>query len=97
MNDPVIAVAILGFFGTILTTIATVSVALFTNRSEKKKTADDTMDKVLRERITLRDEKVKELEEEIEDLKETIASQDLVIRELRGGVSVVRDTGQDSE
>lgn len=62
-------VAQYGFAGTIFLGLVTLSIAVLTNRTEKKKVADVTVEAVLRERILMKDEKIKEQDEEIEDLK----------------------------
>lgn len=96
MDDPVVIVAIVGFFGTLVTALATFSMNYFNTKSEKNKVAKESMEGVLRERILLRDETIQKQEKKIKNLKETVEAQDLVIRELRGGGEYVRDSEQDS-
>lgn len=86
--DSSVLVAMFSFFGVVVMALGTFLAAILTNRTEKTKTAENTIEGMLRERIVLRDEQINELKQDIEDLKEIVAAKDLVIRELReGGVN----------
>lgn len=69
---PAISVAFFGFAGTVVLALVTLLVAIITNRSEKQKVADATVEAVLRERILMKDEKIREQDDDIEDLKSKI-------------------------
>lgn len=67
--DPVIAVAIFSFLGVMVTATAGVIVAIMTNAKERKQASESTMEKALRERLTLRDEQLDDLKEELAEEK----------------------------
>lgn len=62
--EPSILVAVLGFFGVMVTSIIGAIVAMGTNRKEKQNVAETTIEKTLRERILLRDEQLEESEDD---------------------------------
>lgn len=66
--DPVIAVAVFSFLGVVVTALAGVFVSIITNRKEKRQTSETTMERTLRERLTLRDE-------QLEDIKSDLAEE----------------------
>lgn len=74
--DTGVVVALLGLIGVIVSAVIGAYVATNTNKVEKKKVADETVEAVLRERMAFKDER-------IEWLEEALAARDLVIRELR--------------
>lgn len=63
--DAATTVAVFAFLGTVITAIVGALVAIWTNRAEKRQTAEMTIEKVLRERIILRDETIADLREDL--------------------------------
>lgn len=91
MDGPVL-VALLGFFGTIVTAAVALAVAIVANGKERKNAAEGSMEKTLRERLAFKDEQMIEIKgknailtETLRARDETIEAQALVIRELREG------------
>lgn len=68
--DPTIAVALVGLGGIFVTSVAGILVAIITNRREKGQAAETSLEKVLREKISLRDEQITDLKEELAEQKE---------------------------
>lgn len=58
-------VALLALFGTIVTVTGGVVVAIITSNKDSKASAETALEKSLRERILLRDEKIEELKEDL--------------------------------
>lgn len=56
--DTATTVALFGFAGVVISTMVGAFVALLTNRTEKKQTAETTMERTLRERLVLKDEQL---------------------------------------
>lgn len=81
--DTAVVVAIVGLIGTLVTVVIGAFVAVNLNRTEKHKVAEDTLEATLRERITLRDEKIMELNEDLQECSDLNDAKDFVIRELR--------------
>lgn len=73
MNDPATTVAFLGFLGTLVTASIGGVIAVLLHRKETQATAENTLEKTLRERIALRDEQLADLRQ---DLTEAIADRD---------------------
>lgn len=71
--DTATTVAVIGLCGTCLGVIATLIVAIMTNKREKTLAAEVTMEKVYQGRITLRDEQIADLRE---DLAEALNERD---------------------
>lgn len=74
--DTATLIAVLGFLGTLVASIIGAIVAISTNRTEKAQTAEQTVEKTLRERILLRDE-------QIEDLKDDVLEKDVALTAYR--------------
>jgi uncharacterized protein YlxW (UPF0749 family) len=78
--EPTVQVAFVGIATSIVTTVGIVIVAMINNRKERTTAAESSMERTLRERITLRDEQIVDLkndvlnlESEVQELKATIA------------------------
>lgn len=78
--EPTVQVAFVGIATSIVTTAGIVIVAMINNRKERTTAAESSMERTLRERITLRDEQIVDLkndvlnlESEVQELKATIA------------------------
>jgi hypothetical protein len=67
--DTATTVAVFGFLGIVCTGMVTVVVSLITNRREKEKTAETTMERTLRERLLLRDEQLADRDADITRLR----------------------------
>jgi hypothetical protein len=74
-DTPTLAI-ILGFAGTIVTAILGAFTAISLSKKERTKTAETTLEMVLRERIVLREEEIQELRE---DLKQCVEERDKAI------------------
>lgn len=70
--DAATLVAVLGFAGTVLAALIAGIVALIVNRTEKKRTAENTLEKVYEQRVILRDEQIADLQVELKEACETI-------------------------
>lgn len=68
MDTPTL-VAILGFFGTVVTATGGAIVAVLVNRSEKKQSAESSIEKTLRERITFKEEQLADLRQDLAEEK----------------------------
>lgn len=71
--DPTVQVALIGIFTTVVTTIGVIGVAVLNSRKERGSAAESAMERTLRERITLRDEQIADLREELAEEEATIA------------------------
>lgn len=71
--DPTVQVALIGIFTTVVTTIGVIGVAVLNSRKERGSAAESAMERTLRERITLRDEQIADLREELAEKEATIA------------------------
>lgn len=60
---------LLAFAGTVVTSVTGAVVAISLNRKEKTQSAENSLEKALRERITLRDEELQDVREELEHVK----------------------------
>lgn len=72
--DPATTVAVFSFAGVVVTVIGGAVVAIYTNRSEKKTTAESAVETTLRERITLRDEQIADLKADVKRAEDDRAS-----------------------
>lgn len=72
LMDTATTIAVFGFLGSTITAMVGGFVAIYTNRTEKKQTAEVSVEKTLRERIVLRDEKIAELQEDLQELRESL-------------------------
>lgn len=86
--DPSVQVALVGTLGIFITACSVVIVAIYNGRKEKSDTAENAMEKTLRERLTLRDEQIKDHLDDKARMKlimdeqvQTITSQGLLIAE----------------
>lgn len=61
-------VALLGFAGVLVSTIVGAVVTIVTNRSEKRKAAEATIEKVLREKLEFKDEQIASLMNRLADM-----------------------------
>lgn len=87
--DSTVQVALIGIATTIVTTLGIVIVAVINNRRERGTAAESAMEKVLGQRITLRDEQIADLKADLADrdsrlveASQTIAEKEGVIVEL---------------
>jgi hypothetical protein len=71
--DPSVQVALVGTLGIFITACSVVAVAIVNGRKEKSDTADNAMEKTLRERLTLRDEQIKDHLDDKTRLKDQLA------------------------
>lgn len=71
--DPATTVAVFSFAGVVVTVLGGAVVAIYTNRSEKKTTAETAMEKTLRERIILRDEQIEDLKADVREAEDAKA------------------------
>lgn len=97
MSDPAILVALVGVITTLITTLGVVFVAVINNRRERSNAAEEGIEATLRERILLRDERIIDLKNQVDSLRndkerlqlqsddqlETIEENLLLIRHLR--------------
>lgn len=65
--DPIIGVAVFSFLGVVVTAIAGIFAAIITNRKEKRQTSETTMERTLRERLTLRDEQLADIKADLSE------------------------------
>lgn len=72
--DPTVQVAAIGIITTIVTSGAGLIVAGKNSKKERQDAAENTMESVLRERILLRDEQIRELEEDVKRLTNEVQS-----------------------
>lgn len=68
-KDPTVQVAMVGVMTTLITTLGVIFVAIVNNRKERSGAADEGVEATLRERLTLRDEQILDLREDIVNLK----------------------------
>lgn len=68
-NDPAVQVAVVGIVTTLITTLGVVFVALLNNKKERTSAADQGVEAVLRERVTLKDEQIQDLNEDKRNLQ----------------------------
>jgi hypothetical protein len=71
--DPSLQVALVGIVTTFVTTTGVVVVAVLNNRKERAGTAESAIIKVLEQRLTLRDEKIADLREDVMEREQMIA------------------------
>lgn len=97
LNDPTVQVAFVGIITTLITTAGVVLVAVFNNKKERDDTADAGVEATLRERITLRDEQIMDLREDVMSLRtrldvalEENEEKTMLIRHLRGELATVK-------
>lgn len=102
LNDPTVQVAAIGIVTTFITTIGVILVAAFNNRKERAGAADAGVEAMLRERITLRDEKITELREDKDDLRTKLEEalvgneeKSMLIQHLREELTILRDRTDD--
>lgn len=72
--EPSVQVALIGFFGVVVTGAIGAIVAVNNKRNEKILTSENTIERTLRERIALRDEQLEDKQEELEDKDAIIQS-----------------------
>ena len=82
-NDPLVIAAIFTFLGTLVTGVLGTIVALYTNRTEKRKTAEVTVENVLEKHLDFKDDVIEFKDQRIRELEDRLAACELVIRELR--------------
>jgi gamma-glutamyl phosphate reductase len=68
-NDPAVQVAVVGILTTLITTLGVVFVALLNNKRERAGAAEEGIEATLRERLTLRDERIADLIEDKRNLQ----------------------------
>lgn len=90
--DTATTVAVFGFLGVVVTAFGGVVVAIYTNRAEKKAVAESAMEKVLQQRIMLRDETIAELKADNEECEEKLEVKTIQVRELQ---RLLRENGHD--
>lgn len=73
--DPATTVAVFSFLGVVVTAVVGGIVAVYTNRAEKKATAETAVEKTLRERIELKNEQIADLKESKARVDEKLAEQ----------------------
>ena len=85
--DTATTVAVFSFAGVALSAVVGGIVAIYTNRAEKKvtaeKAAESAIEKTLRERITLRDEQIIDLKGDLDEANERLDKEILANRLLR--------------
>lgn len=90
--DTATTVAVFSFAGVVVTAVVGAIVAIYTNRAEKKVTAENVMERSLRERITLRDEQIIDLRGDLEEANERLDKEILANRLLRQQLQKVEDS-----
>lgn len=73
MEGTAVYVAIIGFFGTIVTVAGAVVIAWLTSRGEREQTAESALERALRERLLLKKEKIEELEQDRDEALAKVA------------------------
>lgn len=77
--DATVQVALVGICTTAITTAGVIFVAFYNNKKERGQAAESAMERTLRERIVLRDEQIKDLQNDITDLKQDVKARDVAI------------------
>ena len=84
--DPTVQIAFLGIVTAIITTAGAVIVGIVNGKKEKVGAAENTMEAVLRERISLRDEQIAEL-------KKDLAERDTLLARLQEELALWEEGG----
>lgn len=78
--DPSVQVALIGIITTAIATSGVTFVAILNNRKERGQSAESAVERTLRERITLRDEQIAELREDLKQREQDVAAREEAIR-----------------
>lgn len=89
--DPLAEASLFGVGGTFLMTVGAIAAAVINSKTERKGSAENALEKTLRERLTLKDEIITDLRSDIEELERDVADRDEVI-EKRDEAIAARDT-----
>lgn len=80
--DSTVQVAAIGVIATIVTTVGIIVVAMINNRKERGTAAESAMEQVLGQRITLRDEQIADLKQDVAELEEKLVDKEGIVIEL---------------